>query len=140
MATLREWFKEVNIKVDWDSLVVLIHTVDAGLTPEIFAGWPHKSHDVVKFKYTDIFDVSDSQNHKVIDDVDPSKIVCPSHVVNPVSDLNALLDYDFGDLAPEFVAEDKKCIYHPNLEYDDHNRMNWIFKDINMCFDIGNMP
>lgn len=136
-STLRKWFKEA--KVDWDTLVVLIHTVDASVFPDVYGGWSHSTRDVVKFKYTDIFDVSDNQHHKVKTVIDTRSLVVPSYVVSPVSDLNSLLDYECDTLGPKFAAEDKDRIYYVD-EYDGYTSIAFVYKDLNKYFDINEMP
>lgn len=140
MISLREWFKESN--VDWDTLVVLVHAVTIGEKP--FPGWEHNAHDVVKFKYTDIFDTSDENNHVIKTIIVSHNITAPKHVTNPASALNALLDYEFDDefggyAAPPFVAEDKDRTYFI-CEYDGATRIEHVHKDLNKYFDIDEMP
>ncbi len=90
MATLRKWFTDPNVKVDWDTFVLIVHSVD-GASP----GW----HVGLKASRLDF---SPGGNAK------------PGNCA--ILDVEFSDDYG-GPEAPRFIGYDKEMIYFP-ARYD----------------------
>jgi hypothetical protein len=108
-TTLRKWFNKVD--ADWETLIIILHTVKDNNCP----GWEEAENS---FKF-------DFRN---------KKLQTPD--VKEFLDTEFYSGHGFAK-APRFIAEDKDRIYFPS-KYDGATCIEMIYKDIDKYIDIKN--